>query len=40
MPQLDIFLLFPQSDEEIFRLSDDLDLYKDIPKQLNFIKNQ
>lgn len=38
MPQLDIFLLFPQSDEEIFRLSDDLDLYKDIPKQLNFIK--
>ena len=34
MPRIDIFLLFPQTEEEILRLGDNLDLYKDIPRQL------
>lgn len=38
MSQIDIFLLFPQTEEEILRLGDNLDLYKDIPKQLALIK--
>ena len=38
MEQLNIFLLFPESDDEILALGDDCDRYLDIPKQLSFIK--
>lgn len=38
MSRIDIFLLFPQTEDEILRLGDNLDLYKDIPKQLALIK--
>ena len=38
MEQLNIFLLFPESDDEILALGDDCGRYLDIPKQLSLIK--
>jgi hypothetical protein len=38
MEQLNIFLLFPESDDEILAMGDDCSRYLDIPKQLSLIK--
>lgn len=38
MERLNIFLLFPELDEEILSLGENKDLYEDIPKQLTLIR--
>lgn len=39
MENLNIFLLFPESDEEISSMGDDIEIYKNVVKDLTEVKN-